>query len=138
MKISILEKQKIVQMAKKYKLRLLLLFGSQLEKRKFLHKESDFDIAYLSKGNLDLMDEAKLICDLMSIFRTNKIDLVNIKKAAPLLLFEITNNCQVLYQENSLLFPAFRVYAFKRYVETKPLYEEKFRRLKRRIEKIKL
>lgn len=131
-------KEKLIEVAKKFNLKLILLFGSQVKEKKFLHQESDFDVAYLSKKDLDLVEEAKLICDLMPIFQSEKVDLVNLKKANPLLLFAITNDCQVLYEKNPFIFPSLRVYAFKKYVETKPLYEEKFRRLHKRIEKIKL
>lgn len=128
-------KKLIKEIAKKYSLELLLLFGSRISGE--LQKESDFDIAYLSKKELDLMGEAKLICDLMPLFQSEKIDLVNLKKASPLLLFAITQNCQILHQRNPIIFPALRAYAFKKYIETKPLYEEKFRRLKERLKKIK-
>lgn len=129
-------KKTIEEIAKKYSLELLLLFGSRISGK--LQKESDFDIAYLSKKELDLMGEAKLICDLMPLFQSEKIDLVNLKKASPLLLFAITQeNCRILYQRNPIIFPALRAYAFKKYIETKPLYEEKFRRLKERLKKIK-
>lgn len=130
------KKELLEKIAQKYSIELILLFGSRISGE--IHKESDFDIAYLSKRNLDLMEEAKLICDLMPIFKSEKIDLVNLKKALPLLLFAITDHCQVLYEKNPLIFPTLRVYAFKKYIETKPLYEEKFKRLQKRIKKIKL
>ncbi len=133
---GIKDKKRIKKIAQKYGLDLLLLFGSRATENNL--EKSDFDIAYLSKKKLNLIKEAKLICDLAPIFKSERIDLVNLKKANPLLLFAITNNCQVLYQKDSLLFSSLRVYAFKQYVETKPLYEEKFKRLKERIEKIRL
>jgi len=67
-------KEKIKEIAKKYDLDLVLLFGSQVKDKKYLHQESDFDIAYLSKKDLNLMEEAQLICDLMPIFKSEKID----------------------------------------------------------------
>ena len=134
--IKIKQKQLMDKVVHKYSLELVLFFGSRISGE--IHKQSDFDIAYLSKKDLKLTEEAKLVCDLMPIFKSEKIDLVNLKKASPLLLFTITNDCQVLYQKNLLLFPSLRVYAFKRYIETKPLYGEKFKRLRKRIKKIKL
>ena len=134
--IKIKQKQLMDKIVHKYSLELVLFFGSRISGE--IHKQSDFDIAYLSKKDLKLTEEAKLVCDLMPVFKSEKIDLVNLKKASPLLLFAITNDCQVLYQKNLLLFPSLRVYAFKRYIETKPLYGEKFKRLRKRIKKIKL
>lgn len=125
------DKEKLQKIAQKYGLKLLLLFGSRASrtKKKFLHGESDFDVAYLAKKDLDLMDEAKLICDLMPIFKSEKIDLVNIKKALPLLFYSIFQNCQILYADNPLLFYYLRSYAFKKYIETKPLYKKRSNRL---------
>ena len=74
---------KIKELAGKYHLSLVLLFGSRATGK--IHARSDFDVAYLSEKPLDLMDEARMLCDLMPIFRSDKIDLVNLKKAPPLL-----------------------------------------------------
>ena len=133
--VKIQQEKLIKKVAQKYSLELLLLFGSRVSGK--IHKESDFDVAYLSKKRLGLMAEAKLTCDLMSVFKSEKVDLTNIKKAPPLLLFAVTNECQVLYEKNPLSFFTMRTMAFKKYVETKPLYEEKFKRLQKRLKKIK-
>ncbi|NCF74931.1 MAG: nucleotidyltransferase domain-containing protein [Xanthomonadaceae bacterium] len=117
--------KKLREIAEKYNLKLLLLFGSRAGSKKFLHKESDFDVAYLPKKDLDLTEEAKLICDLMPVFRSERIDLVNLKKALPLLFYAVFQNCQILYADNPLLFYYLRSYAFKKYIETKPLYQER-------------
>ena len=62
-------------------LSLVLLFGSQATGK--THKESDIDVAYLSDKPLDLMAEARLIEDLRPIFRSNAVDIVDLKKAPP-------------------------------------------------------
>ena len=119
------------KITQKYGLELILLFGSKVDST--AHKESDFDVAYLSKKNLTLEDEARLIIELAPVFGSENIDLVNLKKASPLLFYAIFDKCQVLHAANPLIFPSLRAYAFKKYVETKPLYEEKFRRLQTQI-----
>ncbi len=121
--------KKLQEIAKKYNLKLLLLFGSRIGKKKFLHKESDFDVAYLSKKDLDLEEEAKLICGLMPIFESEKIDLVNLKKAPPFLFYSIFQNCRILYADDPLLFYYLRSYAFKKYIEAKPLYQKRSERI---------
>ena len=128
------EKALIEKVAQKYLLELVLLFGSRVQRK--IHRESDFDIAYLSKKLLDLEKEAKLIIELSPIFKSENIDLVNLKKAPPLLFYAITKNCKVLYEKTPLLFANLRAYSFKKYIETKPFYEEKFKRLKEKINKM--
>ncbi len=126
----------IKKMAHKYSLELILLFGSQISGK--IRKDSDFDIAYLSRKNLDLAQEAQMIIELAEVFKSENIDLVNLKKAKPLLFYAIFNECQVIYEDRPLIFSALRVYSFKKYIENKFLYEEKFRRLQKRIDNIKI
>jgi len=91
--------QKIKAIADKYDLELLLLFGSRVN-GKMLHKESDFDVAYLSDKKLDLMEESRLIIELMPIFKSDKIDLANVKMAHPLLLKQIFANHKIIFCRN--------------------------------------
>ncbi len=114
---------------------MILLFGSRITGQ--IYKGSDFDVAYLSKKGLNLEDEAKLIIDLSLIFKSENIDLVNLKKASPLLFYAIFKNCQVVYESDPLIFHSLRAYAFKKYIETKPLYYDKFERLKKKLKRIK-
>lgn len=134
--LSLKEKNELARIARKYSLTLVLLFGSRVIDKKFLHQESDFDVAYLSSRPLNLEEESRLIVDLAPIFRSENVDLVNLKKAPPLLFYAVFNRCQVLYERNSFVFALQRVYAFKKYIETKPLYEERFRRLEREIKSL--
>jgi len=115
--------QKIKKIAKKYNLDLLLLFGSQLGEKKYLHQESDFDIAYLSKKNLNLMKEAKLICDLIPIFKSDKVDLVNLRRAGPLLMKQIFENHKILYCSNPKIYYRYKIYAERKYTEAKSLFQ---------------
>ena len=50
MRLNLEQKEKIKKLARKYQLKVVILFGSQV-KRKALHQESDFDVAYLSEKN---------------------------------------------------------------------------------------
>lgn len=131
--IEITEKENklLKEIAQNYSIELFLLFGSRVSNR--VHRESDYDVAYFGKKNLDLIEEARLIVDLAPVFKSENIDLVNLKKAKPLLFYAIFRQSQVLYAKDNLLFPTLRVYAFKKYIETKPLYEEKFRRIQNKL-----
>lgn len=124
------------EIAEKYNLKLLLLFGSRIGDKKFLHKESDFDVAYFPKKDLNLAEESKLICDLTPIFKSEKIDLVNLKKASPFLFYSIFQNCQILYADDPLLFYYLRSYAFKKYIEAKPLYQKRSERINELIKNL--
>ena len=51
------------------------------------------------------------------------------------MLYSIFRQAQVLFQKDELIFPSYQGYAFKKYIETKPLYEEKFKRLTERLKR---
>ena len=114
-------------MAKKYGLKLFVLFGSSITGK--THKESDIDVAYLGTQNLTIREEAKIMISLAPILKNKNVDLINIHMAPPLLLYAIAKNGKVLYASNPLEFYRLRAYAFKRYIENKPLFELKQKKL---------
>jgi len=120
MEITPNQKEKINQLAQKYHLKMILLFGSQVSGK--LNQESDIDIAFLSKKNLSFKQEYFLNYELTNIFQNHQIDTTNLRKAPPLLMKEILNNSQILYQSAPMIFDAFEVYALQRYQEALPLF----------------
>lgn len=121
MELDLAQKEKIKRLAGKYQLKLMVLFGSQT-KRKRVHKESDFDVAYLSKKDLSGKKIIDLNCDLMEFFQTDRVDLVDLKKADPFLRYEIAKNSQLLYGRE-MDYLEFKAFAFKDYINHRPLFE---------------
>ncbi len=113
--------KRIKKIAEKYDLELVLLFGSRV-KGKFLHKESDFDVAYLSDKKLNLMEEVRLMMAIMPIFKSDKVDLVNIKSAHPLLLKQIFSNHEIIFCRNLSVYFQYKIYAERKYIEAEPLF----------------
>lgn len=66
-------------------------------------------------------EEGVLAVDLMKIFKTKNVDLVSLRSVSPLLLNEIFKTGRVLYEGMPSLFNEFGIYAFRNYLETKPL-----------------
>lgn len=122
---------KVAEIARKYNLSLVLLFGSQATGK--THKGSDYDIAYLSEAPLSLEDESKLVVDLIEIFRSEAIDLVSVRGASPLLLHEIVHTGEVLFERTPSLFTSLYIYALRIYEEAQPLFELRSAFLKKRI-----
>ncbi len=135
MEIDVTKEGLMLDVAKRYDLRLVLLFGSRVDGKQ-LHKESDFDVAYLSKRKMDLMEEARMMTEIAPYFHSDNIDLVNLKNAVPLLYYAVFDKCQVLFQEDELLFPTLRIYAFRKFVEMQPIYELRHQRLRERAKQI--
>jgi predicted nucleotidyltransferase len=99
----------------KYNLNLLLSFGSYGTER--FTPESDIDLAYQAKQNLSPNEELQLLKDLIFLYRRDRIDLVDLSKASPLLMFEVATNGKVLYEENDS-FLHFKLKASARYADT--------------------
>jgi predicted nucleotidyltransferase len=127
---------RIVALAEKYHLSLVLLFGSQATGK--THKQSDYDVAYLSECPLTLMEESSLIVDLMPIFGTDAVDLISIHNASPLLAYEIARSAKTLYERIPGLFTSFYLYSLRQYEETKPLFELRSVYLDRKIAELKV
>jgi len=122
MEINKKQKKKIEEIAGKYQLKLILLFGSRVIGK--INRESDFDVAYLPQKDLGFDRENYLNYEFTNIFQHDRVDTVDIRRAPPLLLYAIFNECQILYKEDDLIFPTRRAYAFKKYIEAKPILEK--------------
>jgi predicted nucleotidyltransferase len=104
------------KIVEKYNIQLLLTFGSFNTDR--FTRQSDIDVGFLSKRDLSIDEESALLGDLIMYFKRDKIDLVNLLKTVPLLLYEIACNSRVLYEEdNSYL--RIKLKASSRYADTK-------------------
>lgn len=121
MNLSEKQKKRIEEISQKNSLALLLLFGSQVTGQ--THKESDFDVAYLAQKPLDFRQEGQLIVDLMPVFKSDKVDLSNIKKAPPLLLKHIFDNNIILFCPDQSVYNEYEIYALKTYFEAQPLFQ---------------
>jgi predicted nucleotidyltransferase len=100
---------------KKYDIHLLLAFGSYQTER--FTKDSDIDLGYLAKRDFSPEEELQLLKDLIMLYRRDRIDLVNVGKTSPLLMYEIATHGRVLYEENDS-FLRFKLKASARYADT--------------------
>lgn len=114
------QKKKLHALSSQYALNFIALFGSNAQECS--RKESDIDIAVSTKEKLDYTHEFLLQKELSKLLRESDIDLVQVSQASPLLMFNIAFKSQMLHEETKHSFAYFQMYAFKRYVEAKPLY----------------
>ncbi len=108
----------LTPLIEKYHLNLLLSFGSYGTER--FTPESDIDLAYQAERSLSPDEELRLLKDLIFLYRRDRIDLVDLSKASPLLMFEVATNGKVLYEEKES-FLRFKLKASARYADTRRL-----------------
>lgn len=126
-----IDKNKISEIAKRYKLTLVVLFGSQATG--FTHKDSDVDVAYRSSSKLSFDDEVLLNTKFTELFGNDKVSLVNLKTAPPLLLKQIVTNGRALYEESRHLFTELFIYALRVYEEAESIFDLRRHYLSRKI-----
>lgn len=97
-------------------LQLVLLFGSVVSGRS--HRHSDIDIAFLFDTTVDILSLTNRVVRLLHV---DNIDVVDLRRATPLLKFSIVNKSKCLYEREGGIFNTFYSLAFRRYIDTKKL-----------------
>jgi predicted nucleotidyltransferase len=98
------------------KLQMVLLFGSYSSGGP--RPESDIDLGFLYDGPVDLLN---LTNKVIRLLHTDRVDVINLRRANPLLCFSATREGKLLYERSPGQFPAFYSLSFRRYVDTKKL-----------------
>lgn len=119
MEITNNQKLKIAKIAKKFQLKLIVVFGSFANGKQ--RKDSDLDIAVLGSGEVSFNEQISLTNELSLIFNKS-IDLSVLNRANPLLLFQASKNSILLYGRKEE-FSKFKLYAFNAYNDYAPYFE---------------
>ncbi len=122
--------KKLDDLASKYQLNYLVLFGSRANGS--FGRDSDCDIAISSKKDLDFSSEFDINERLSSIFKI-KVDLINVAKAGPVLMKEITDNGKLIKEYTPNSYDRFEIFSFKNFVEARPLLRMKEEYIERNI-----
>lgn len=134
MDISEKQTQKIMELAEKYELKLILLFGSRASGHARL--DSDIDLAYLSSKNLSFEEENIINMEFCNVFQTDMVDTVNLKMAHPLLLNQILENNKIIFEESPVYYSIFEASTLQKYKEADPLFDMRSEQLKKFVESL--
>lgn len=115
------DKKKLRGVARRFKLDLIILFGSMVRRQQ--KKGSDLDLA-VRTGIKDRSFEWEfgLIRALIESLDEANLDLIILNEADSLLLFEIASEGVPLYEKKEGLFVDFQVYAVKRNNDARKFY----------------
>jgi predicted nucleotidyltransferase len=111
-------RERLVPLFKERDLRLILLFGSALTGA--VHKKSDIDLAFLFDRPVDILSMTNSVIRLL---HTDKVDVIDLKHASPLLKYSVAQKGRPLYEKSLGIFNEFYSLAFRMYVDTRKLRE---------------
>ncbi|MBC8414340.1 MAG: nucleotidyltransferase domain-containing protein [Nitrospira sp.] len=94
-------------------IKLIVLFGSYAKKT--VHKKSDLDLAFLYDEVINIID---LTNEISQLLHTSNIDIIDIRKAKPLLKHSIMKHGIIIYEREPGIFNETASLAFRRYVDT--------------------
>ena len=115
-------KQRLTPLFPEPGLQIVLLFGSQVSGR--VHSRSDIDLGVLFDSAVDLVGITNRVTRLL---RTERVDVVDLRRASPLLAFSAARQSLLLYERAAGLFNQFYSLSFRRYVDTKKLRDARKR-----------
>jgi len=109
-------KNKLTPLYDEEGLKLVLLFGSVASGRG--GRESDIDLGFLYNKPIDILGLTNRVIRLL---QTDKVDVIDLNWASPLLKYSATRQGKVLFEQIPGLFNIFRSLTFRIYVDTKKL-----------------
>lgn len=102
-----------IKLLLEYKPIIIYLFGSA--SRNELREDSDIDIAFLSKEDIDEYDVFMKSQELVDIFK-REVDLIDISKASTVFKAQIVGNGRIIYCSDDKERMFFEMRTFKEYV----------------------
>jgi uncharacterized protein len=115
-------KEKLASLFREEALQFVLLFGSRSSGQ--VHPKSDIDLGFLYDEPVDLLDLTNKITHLL---HTDRVDVVDLRRANPLLCFSAARQGKLLYERCPGLFNRFYSLSFRRYIDTKKLRDARQR-----------
>jgi predicted nucleotidyltransferase len=111
-------RKRLAPLLKDSNLLMVLLFGSAASG--VTHRESDIDLGFLFQSPVDIL---ALTNDVIRLLHTDAVDVVDLKKASPVLTFAAVRDGILIYEREDGVFNQFYSLAFRRYVDTGKLRE---------------
>ena len=122
-------RERLFPFYKESDLRLIVLFGSALTGAS--HKKSDIDLAFLFDRPVNILS---LTNSVIRLLYTDKVDVIDLKHASPLLKYSAAEKGKLLYEKSPGMFFEFCLLAFKEYVDTRKLREARETAIKNFLE----
>ena len=126
-------KPKIDNLAKKFNLSLVILYGSHARGK--VHKESDIDIAVLGARPIPFEKLIDLNNEFAEIFKVKEIDVKSLHNTNFLFRYQVMYKGILLYGK-SYNYNSFKSYAFRDYYDSQDLLRLKEVFIKKRLQNL--
>lgn len=127
------KKLKIINIAKKYDLRFIILYGSYAKNQ--VRPDSDIDIAVLGNKIVDFSQIVDLNNEFIDLLHFNEIDVKSLHRTNPLFRYQVTRDGILLFgNEND--YNHFKAYAFRDYIDSQNLFKLRDILTQRRLNKL--
>lgn len=114
-------RQDLKRICRKYRLSLVILFGSGAEGN--LSKESDIDLGvWTEEKRIDIKYEMNLLTAMVNFLKRDGVDLVILNFADPLLRFEVATKGRLIYEKDEGGFRDFKIQAMKQNNDAQKFY----------------
>jgi len=108
-------------MGKRRDVVLAYLFGSQAVSEKVQSQSSDIDIAVFFSPTPSLRELLRFRSDLTHLLKTDRVDLVSLNEASPLLKYEVILGGRAIYCRDSLFQAKFEIKTSSHFLDTQYL-----------------
>lgn len=127
------DREKLAEIAQKYGLDLIVIFGSQVQGRAVLGSDVDVAVRFVRRDWGDVNRELDLIGELAgAIEGDGDLDVAFLNGASPLLLYQVACTGVPLYEKDPGDFALFQSYAARRYYDSQKFFEAQDRYLRER------
>jgi len=129
------DREQLNEIAQQFGLDLIVLFGSHVKGRMVLGSDVDIAVRAVKRPWGDWNWEFEVADALSSALQGDggEVDVVFLNGAAPLLMFEVAQSGQVLFEKEWGTFSDFRSYAARVYYDNEPRFKRQAQYLKERF-----
>ncbi len=128
------DETRLRQIAERYGLDLIVVFGSQVTGRARPGSDIDLAVRWVHRPWNDPDRELALVGELTeAVWGRGDLDVSFVNGADPLFLFEVASDGQALYERQPVDFIEFQSYAARRYYDAQKFFDRQWNDLKERV-----
>jgi len=128
-------RKQLVNISRKYNLKVLILFGSRAKSQE--NQNSDWDFAFYPQRTFTVDENMDLFDDLITLLNDEKVDLIDLESSKKLhVINEVFQTGVLVFEKREGLFKNMKWNAWIDYQDFKHYYEKEFEITKRSLQEM--